>query len=233
MADGRKYYVTCKNNCKYESMTKEQILTAIANATSGGTFGDIDTGFVTTIKTITGQPLRFFVGTQAMYDGLADEQKNDLFAIITNDTEKEAMQTALADVLAEQTAQLSKITELNDRTATNESDISDLETKYTSLNSTVTSIKNGYSKPISSSYPVGTVVVAALGYHQYPLENSFSLYYNKQYDTYHDCSGWSGSTKINGIWKVCAMLPNVSAKYYDTLEEEFSDRNVFLVQRTS
>lgn len=88
---GRKYYALCDSNCKFETMTKEQILTAIAQAVKDGTVGDIDTGFITTIKTINGTSLKFFVGTQAEYESLTDSEKNGLFAIITNDTNKEAL----------------------------------------------------------------------------------------------------------------------------------------------
>lgn len=84
-------YVFCDQNCKYEGMTKEQILAAIVQAVNEGTIGDVDTGFIQTVKTINGLPLRFFVGTQAAYDELTDEDKQDLFAIITNDTTKEGI----------------------------------------------------------------------------------------------------------------------------------------------
>lgn len=89
MANTPKVFVICDNNCKYEGMTKEQILAAIVQAVNEGTIGEIDTGFITTIKTVNGTPLKFFVGTQAEYEALADKQ--DLFAIITNDTTKEGL----------------------------------------------------------------------------------------------------------------------------------------------
>ncbi len=95
MAD-RKYYVLCEQNCKFESMTKEQILTAITQAVTSGKIRDVDTGFVTTIKTINGKPLRFFVGTQSEYEALTDKQ--NLFAIITNDTNKESIEAILEDL---------------------------------------------------------------------------------------------------------------------------------------
>ena len=88
-------FVICNSNCKYEGMTKEQILTAIMQAVNEGTIGDIDTGFITTVKTITGNPLRFFVGEQSEYDCLSDHQKENLFAIITNDTTKDELLDAL------------------------------------------------------------------------------------------------------------------------------------------
>lgn len=86
MANTPTVYVFCNNNCKYEGLTKEQIFTAIMQAVNEGTIGDIDTGFVTTIKTINGSPLKFFVGTQAEYEALTEEQREGLYAIITNDT---------------------------------------------------------------------------------------------------------------------------------------------------
>lgn len=90
-----KVYVICDANCKFEGMTKEQILAAIVQAVNEGTIGDIDTGFITTIKTINGLPLRFFVGEQSAYEALTEEEKNNLFAIITNDTTKAGIAEAI------------------------------------------------------------------------------------------------------------------------------------------
>lgn len=94
-------YVICDKNCKFEGMTKEQIYTAILQAVNEGTIGDIDAGFVTTIKTINGLPLKFFVGEQAAYDELTAEDKENLFAIITNDTTKEGIIQAITDLRSE------------------------------------------------------------------------------------------------------------------------------------
>lgn len=90
-----KVYVICDNNCKFESMTKEQILAAIVQAVNEGTIGDIDTGFITVVKTINGTPLSFFVGSQAEYNELSEEQQKNLFAIITDDRTKEALFAAI------------------------------------------------------------------------------------------------------------------------------------------
>lgn len=93
-----KVYVICDNNCKYEGLTKEQILTAIAQAVEKGTITDVDTGFITTVKTINGTGLKFFVGEQHEYEALTDEQKQGLFAIITNDTTREGLLNAIASL---------------------------------------------------------------------------------------------------------------------------------------
>lgn len=98
MATTPTVYVICDQNCKFEGMTKEQILTAIMQAVNEGTIGNIDAGFITTIKTINGRPLKFFAGEQAEFDALTDEEKNDLFAIITNDVTKEGIIAAIEEL---------------------------------------------------------------------------------------------------------------------------------------
>lgn len=91
-----KVYVLCDANCKWEGMTKEQILTAITQAVNDGTISNIDAGFVQTIKTINGHALKFFVGEQSEYDTLTEADKEDLFAIITNDTTKDGLLNAIS-----------------------------------------------------------------------------------------------------------------------------------------
>ena len=98
MATTPTVYVICDQNCKFEGMTKEQILTAIMQAVESGEIKDVDAGFVTTIKTISGQPLKFFVGEQAAYDALTEEEKENLFAIITNDATLEGLRAAIKEL---------------------------------------------------------------------------------------------------------------------------------------
>lgn len=93
-----KVYVICDQNCKFESMTKEQILSAIMQAVNEGTIGDIDAGFIQTIKTINGKSLKFFYGEQAAFDALTDEEKQGVFAIITNDATIDGLKSAIEDV---------------------------------------------------------------------------------------------------------------------------------------
>lgn len=95
MAGTPTVYVICDNNCKFEGMTKEQILTAISQAVESGEIKDVDAGFISTIKTINGVPLKFFVGDQSAYDALTDDEKNNLFALITNDATKEGFIEAI------------------------------------------------------------------------------------------------------------------------------------------
>lgn len=95
-------YAFCENNCRYETMRKEEIFSAIAQAIETGTVGECDTGFITTIKTVNGVGLRFFVGTQSEYNALSAETKKNLFALITNDTTKDGLLRALEELREEQ-----------------------------------------------------------------------------------------------------------------------------------
>lgn len=98
MADNRKYYVICANNCKFEGMTKEQILTAISQAVGTGSIQDVDTGFVTRlVEQNKGVALYFWVGTQAEYNAI-EEKADDCFYIITDDTAKADIEAAIAAV---------------------------------------------------------------------------------------------------------------------------------------
>lgn len=101
MADTPKVYVICDQNCKFESMTKEQILTAIMQAINSGTIENIDSGFIQTIKTINNVPLKFFVGSQTDYNVLSATDKENLFAIITDDTTKEDLTKTINELITE------------------------------------------------------------------------------------------------------------------------------------
>lgn len=84
MADN-KYFVLCKNNCKYEGMTKEQIIAAIAEAT-GATPTNIDDAFITKIKDQNkGGVIKVWRGTTAEYNAIA-EKDTDTVYIKTDDS---------------------------------------------------------------------------------------------------------------------------------------------------
>lgn len=91
-------YVFCDANCRHEGMTKEQILTAITQAVENGVIGDVDTGFVTTLKTVNGTYLKFYYGTKADFDALPADQKENVFAIFSNDTIGEDMKSSIEEL---------------------------------------------------------------------------------------------------------------------------------------
>lgn len=88
MPDERNYYVLCDDNCRFESMTKEQIIAAIAEAT-GATPTHIDDAFITKIKeTNANEALKFWIGTSAEYNALVEGGRlvNGVLYILTDET---------------------------------------------------------------------------------------------------------------------------------------------------
>lgn len=81
------YYVICEDNCKFESMTKEQIINAIYNAISTGDVGDVDAGFITKVKAVNSEKyITFWLGTRAEYNALATKSENCLYIITDDDS---------------------------------------------------------------------------------------------------------------------------------------------------
>lgn len=79
MSEARRFFVFCEDNCKFEGMTKEQIITAIAEAT-GKTPQDIDAAFITKIKEQNAdKPVKVWVGTQAEYNALQSIDADTLY----------------------------------------------------------------------------------------------------------------------------------------------------------
>lgn len=94
MADERNYFVLCEDNCKFPAMTKEQVLSAIAEAT-GATVKDIDSAFITKVKEKNGgASLTFWVGTQAEYNAIEKKVDNCLY-LVTDETTGEDIDAAL------------------------------------------------------------------------------------------------------------------------------------------
>lgn len=108
MSDERKFYCICENNCRFETMTKEQILAAIAQAVETGSVGNCDTGFISKVKEQNGGScVTFWVGTQAEYNSIMPKEKNCLY-IITDDTTTEEIKKAcsMATMAAEEARQI-------------------------------------------------------------------------------------------------------------------------------
>lgn len=66
-----KFYVVCDDDCRYEGMTREQILTAIQQAAEQGFVSDPDSAVFSKIKELrTGTSTRLWIGTEAQFNGL-------------------------------------------------------------------------------------------------------------------------------------------------------------------
>lgn len=106
MSDGRKYYCICESNCKFETMTKEQILAAIAQAVETGSVSDVDTGFVTKVKEQNASSaVTIWVGTRAQYNAITEKATNCLYIITDDTTGEDIAKTCAAAVQAAEEAQ--------------------------------------------------------------------------------------------------------------------------------
>jgi hypothetical protein len=93
-----KYYVLSAGNNLTESMTKEQILSAITQAVESHTISDVDTGFVEKVKEQNSRSnLKFWVGTTAQYNAL-ETKENNCFYILTDDLQFEDMESDIANL---------------------------------------------------------------------------------------------------------------------------------------
>lgn len=98
MSDGRKYYCLCEANCKFETMTKEQILAAIAEAAHNGLVFDTEAAFITKVKERNaGSFVTFWVGTTAQYNALAEKDANCVY-IKTDDATRANIEAAFQDI---------------------------------------------------------------------------------------------------------------------------------------
>ena len=87
MSDGKKYYCFCSSNCRYETMTKEQILTAIQQAVEGQQIIDPNGGVISKVKELhTGDHVTFWVGSRAEYNALQGNVERNCIYIINDDT---------------------------------------------------------------------------------------------------------------------------------------------------
>lgn len=66
-----KYYVICEDDCRYEGMTKEQILASIEQALEQGYVSDPDKAVFSKIKEIcAGDAIQLWVGSQAEFNAI-------------------------------------------------------------------------------------------------------------------------------------------------------------------
>lgn len=98
------YYVFDDGKNKFEGMTREQIMSAIAQAT-GVTPSDADTGYITTIKEQNANKgIALWVGTQHEYNALSEHDENTLYCI-TDPNETAELQNEI-DLLRAQIAEI-------------------------------------------------------------------------------------------------------------------------------
>ncbi len=80
----RRYFVICEDNCRFESLTREQIFAAIAEAT-GSTPTPVDEAFITKIKEQNANhSLKMWKGTEAQFNALEEKDADTIYFIGTN-----------------------------------------------------------------------------------------------------------------------------------------------------
>ena len=120
MAD-RKYYLMSEDKCLFESMTKEQILTAIEQAVSTGEIKDVNTGFITRIREENrDKQLEFWVGTEGEYNAIKKQDGliGDCLYIITDDKTLDDISSQLNNILKKCENLQYQITEINSEVKT-------------------------------------------------------------------------------------------------------------------
>lgn len=83
----RNYYCFCDDDCRFPTMTREQIFSAIADAT-GNTPTNVDDAFVTKLREMNRNGnLSFWIGTTAQYNAIvaAGDLVQDCLYITTDD----------------------------------------------------------------------------------------------------------------------------------------------------
>lgn len=159
MSDGRKYYCMCDSNCKFETMTKEQILTAITQAVETGSVGDVDTGFITKVKEQNGGScVTFWVGTRAQYNAIETKEQNCMY-IITDDTTGADLEKACANAAATAEAALEKVSKNGTIDFT-----SDVSFSWDKDDSTAATVTNAYITPVYFGYNPYTGLVHFCGF---------------------------------------------------------------------
>lgn len=133
MPNERKYYVISNDNCRFESMTKEQILAAITQAVESHSISDVDTGFVQTLKEQNhGTGLKFWFGTTAEYNALQTIEP-DVFYILTDDTKFDDIEANIQSFRDELEAMGEIVSGLSDTIATHTSEITEMSDSLTEI----------------------------------------------------------------------------------------------------
>lgn len=96
MSDEKTYYCFCGSNCKYETLTREQILSVIEQAAAGSLTFDTSAAFITKVKEQNGGGyITFWVGTQAQYNALQTKAPT-CFYLVTDSTKDADIARAIA-----------------------------------------------------------------------------------------------------------------------------------------
>lgn len=98
MAEEPKVYALDDAKNQRETMTREQIVTAIENMETTGSVGDVDAGFISKILELNKRgKLRFWVGTMAEFNALETKEEDTLY-LYTDDPTLDDIEDALTEI---------------------------------------------------------------------------------------------------------------------------------------
>lgn len=93
--DTTKVYALDEGKNQHETMTREQIVTAIENMEATGSVGDVDDGFISKIKELNNNGLlRFWAGTMAEFNKLEKTEPGVLY-LFTDDPTVDDLENAI------------------------------------------------------------------------------------------------------------------------------------------
>ena len=87
-----KHYVICENECLVEGMTKEEILSTIANATGKAAIPVNDAFISMVVNQNDGNNLKLWRGTKAEYNNIAKKDSDTVY-IVTDETPEQVAKT--------------------------------------------------------------------------------------------------------------------------------------------
>jgi hypothetical protein len=94
------YYALDENNNRIQTLSKEEILSAIAQAQEAASVLDYEGAFITKIRELNAnKDLQFWIGTQAEYNAISPKAKNVLY-IISDDNHKEEIIEGIENIAA-------------------------------------------------------------------------------------------------------------------------------------
>lgn len=152
MSEELKVYALDDGANKHQSMTKEQIITAITQAINDGTITNIDAGFITKLQEKNhNKALQLWIGTSAEFQALESKNEDTLY-MLTDDTTVDDLANAIT---ALETNLNEKIeTEIKDEeTARKQADstLTDtINTNYNTLNSKITTLSNDFNSKLKN-----------------------------------------------------------------------------------
>lgn len=196
------YNVVRGDGVFFEGMTKEQIITAIAEAT-GVTVEDIDSAFITKLKEINkGNTIQIWMGTNAEYNAI-ENKLDDVLYIVTDDTFVSDTNTSIEDLYTKIEANYTGLEALVNAT------LESFDDRLTTVEETLSIETRSYAFTINSDTSNGTASTVTLG-DDIDIGQRVIVYVNVLFKAHFDFD--STANISNGDFHVNSEGVNINAK---------------------